>query len=65
MTISQIEAGKRTVSTIELVNLAHLYGRDITSFLSDQPAERDALAALFRANPDLIENEAIREASSP
>lgn len=61
VTISQIEAGKRSVSTIELVNLSHLYGRDITSFLSEQPVERDALAALFRANPDLVEDETVRD----
>ena len=54
--ISQIESGQRTVSSLELKHLATLYGRDIASFLEDQPVEQDALATLFRAHPDIIEN---------
>ena len=61
--ISQIESGKRTVSSIELVKLARLYGRDITSFLSDESfeGEKSPLAALFRANPDLARDERLGE----
>ena len=59
--ILQLEAGKRSVSTIELMNLSRLYGKDITSFLGDQTIEKDALSALFRANPDLAENESVSD----
>ena len=54
--ISQIESGQRMVSSIELMRLSRLYARDIASFLEEIPVEKDALAVLFRAHPDLIEN---------
>lgn len=49
--IAQLEAGNRSVSTLELANLATLYGRPIASFFEDQPGteEPDPLLALFRA----------------
>ena len=37
--ISQIESGHRTVSSIELMRLSRLYGRDMASFLEEKPAE--------------------------
>lgn len=55
--ISQIESGHRTVSSLELMRLSRLYGRDMASFLEERPVEQDALAVLFRAHPDLIKNE--------
>ncbi len=54
--ISQIESGHRTVSSIELISLLRLYGRDMASFLEEKPVEKDALAVLFRAHPDLLQN---------
>ena len=54
--ISQIESGNRTISSIELLHLSRLYGRDMASFLEEKPVEKDALAVLFRAHPDLIQN---------
>ncbi len=51
--ITQIEAGNRTVSTLELTRLASLYGRPVTWFLSDTPQEEDVLVALHRAAPEL------------
>ena len=54
--VSQIESGHRTVSSLELMHLSRLYGRDMTSFLEEKPIEKDALAVLFRAHPDLIQN---------
>lgn len=59
-TVSQIEAGDRAVSSLELDQLAYLYGRDIREFLSSEFEEKkDVLAALYRANPDMIEDEAV------
>lgn len=55
--ISQIESGHRAVSSIELMCLSRLYGRDMASFLEERPVEQNALAVLIRAHPDLIENE--------
>lgn len=55
--ISQIESGKRAVSSLELMRLSRLYGRDMASFLEERPIEKDAPAVLIRAHPDLIANE--------
>jgi len=47
----QLEAGNRVVSTLELAQLAQLYGRPISSFFESAPnqEEVDAQVALFRA----------------
>lgn len=47
----QLEAGNRAVSTLELAQLAQLYGRPIASFFEAAPLseEIDAQVALFRA----------------
>ncbi|MDA2925564.1 XRE family transcriptional regulator [Acidobacteria bacterium AH-259-L09] len=55
--ITQIELGKRSVSSLELDRLARLYGRDIRDFLSEDFQEEGALIALFRANKDLAEEQ--------
>ncbi len=55
--ISQIESGKRAVSSLELMRLSRLYGQDMANFLEERPVEQDALAVLIRAHPDLIANE--------
>lgn len=49
--IVQIEAGKRSVSTLELAHFAQLYGRTIASFFEEpqHPEEADPLVSLFRA----------------
>lgn len=49
--VAQLEAGNRSVSTLELARLATLYGQPIASFFEDPFAseEPDALLALFRA----------------
>jgi Zn-dependent peptidase ImmA (M78 family)/transcriptional regulator with XRE-family HTH domain len=48
--IVQVEAGNRAVSTLELAQLARLYGRSIAGFFADAPfADEDVLVALFRA----------------
>lgn len=52
--ISQMEAGNRSVSTLELTQLAALYGEPVTWFLSEQNArDEDVLVALHRAAPGL------------
>ena len=52
--ITQLEAGNRAVSTLELTRLANLYGRTITWFLSKiAPEDEDVIVALHRAVPGL------------
>ena len=59
--ITQIEAGNRLVSTLELSKLAELYRRSISWFLADvQQHDDDVLVALHRLAPGLQEDDAIR-----
>ncbi len=51
-TVGEIEAGRRTVSSIELEKFAYIVGRDIADFVADEFREDDVLAALFRADGD-------------
>ncbi|MDZ7749164.1 MAG: XRE family transcriptional regulator [Halofilum sp. (in: g-proteobacteria)] len=60
-TIAQMELGRREVTSIELDTLAYLYGRDIRSFFSEGFRAHDALTVLFRADPELGEDEAIAD----
>lgn len=53
-TVVQVEVGNRSVSSLELDRLAHLFGRDIRGFVSESFDEADSLAALFRAQPDVL-----------
>jgi Zn-dependent peptidase ImmA (M78 family)/transcriptional regulator with XRE-family HTH domain len=54
--VGQIETGARTVSSLELDRIAYAVGRDIKAFFEDQFfAQQDALAALFRSDPQLTE----------
>ena len=50
-TVTQIELGNRAVSSIELQQLADMFGRDIREFFRETFVQEDALAALFRAHP--------------
>jgi Zn-dependent peptidase ImmA (M78 family)/transcriptional regulator with XRE-family HTH domain len=61
-TVVQIEAGKRLVSSLELDKLAHLMGRDLHEFMAESFAETDSLAALFRAQPDVLAQPAVADA---
>lgn len=48
--VAHIEAGNRSVSTLELAKLSQLYGRSIMSFFDAEPRqEEDVLVSLFRA----------------
>src|SRR5258705_1854697 len=60
-TFVQIEAGNRSVSSLELDKLAYLFGRDIREFVADEFQEQDALAALFRAQGDVAGQPAVLE----
>ena len=52
--ITQMEAGNRAVSTLELTRLAILYGQPVTWFLSEKnPEKEDVIVALHRAVPGL------------
>jgi Zn-dependent peptidase ImmA (M78 family)/DNA-binding XRE family transcriptional regulator len=61
-TVAQIELGNRAVTSLELDRLANLYGRDIREFLAEEFRENDALVALFRAHPDVVEQEQVANA---
>ena len=53
--ILQIEAGGRTVSSLELTRLARAYGRQSEEFLSDDEAENDPILVLGRVTKGLSE----------
>ena len=57
--ITQMEAGRRKVSTLELARLARLYGQSYEHFLGEAPEipEDETTAALFRAARDLTEDD--------
>jgi Zn-dependent peptidase ImmA (M78 family)/transcriptional regulator with XRE-family HTH domain len=46
--ITQIEAGNRIVSSLELEKLARLYARPLTWFLDDEPQDDDLVVVLHR-----------------
>lgn len=50
--IAQIEAGKRKVSSLELVSLARLYGRSLSSFF-EEDFEPDGMSYIWRALPEV------------
>lgn len=53
--LAQFEAGIKAPSSLHLARLAEIYRRDIGELLADEfdESKRDALAALFRADPQL------------
>lgn len=61
-TVAQIEAGNRSVSSLELSRLAHLFGREIGEFVAPSFDEADSLAALFRAQPEVLAEPSVAEA---
>lgn len=60
--VAQIEAGRRSVSGLELERLAHLYGRDLRDFFAESFSENDAASAFFRQHPDLASDEPAADA---
>lgn len=61
-TVAQMELGNRAVTSLELDQLARLFGRDIREFLADDFQEHDALAALFRADAEVVSQPHVVEA---
>jgi Zn-dependent peptidase ImmA (M78 family)/DNA-binding XRE family transcriptional regulator len=61
-TVVQIEQGRRSVSSLELDRFAHLFGRDIREFVAESFESTDALAALFRAEADVLDEPAVADA---
>jgi Zn-dependent peptidase ImmA (M78 family)/DNA-binding XRE family transcriptional regulator len=61
--IAHLEAGNRSVSTLELATLAKLYHRDIASFFAvdEVSEENDTLLALYRINKDFENNPEVKE----
>lgn len=61
--VTQIEAGNRAVSTLELTRLADLYRRPVPWFLrNEEAAEEELLVALHRLAPGLDEAPEVRQA---
>ena len=62
--VSLMESGQRQVSTLELTRLADLYGRTVEWFVNPniQAEEADPVVTLFRADPDLKNDEVQRQA---
>ena len=60
-TVAQIETGRRSVKAEDLRRLAAFYGCSLSELLppatDDQEQEVDGLAELFRAHPDLAEDQ--------
>lgn len=60
--MTQLEAGNRAVSTLELAQLAELYKRPVADFFRDNPLqEDDLLVALHRLAPGLDAQSKIKE----
>ncbi|MBK8183285.1 MAG: helix-turn-helix transcriptional regulator [Candidatus Competibacteraceae bacterium] len=60
--VTQLEAGNRAVSTLELAQLAELYKQPVADFFSEQPLrEDDLLVALHRLAPGLDTRSDIKE----
>ena len=55
--LAQIEAGSRSVTSLEIVRLSRLYGRSLSSILLEgEAAEEEPLTALFRMQETLAES---------
>lgn len=61
-TVTQMELGNRAITGLELDRLAFLFGRDIRSLLAETFHEEDAFVALFRADPDVVEQQDVVDA---
>ena len=59
--MTQMEAGNRSVSILELAKLAELYLRPVSYFLQETARDEDVLVALHRAAPGLDSDPATHE----
>jgi Zn-dependent peptidase ImmA (M78 family)/DNA-binding XRE family transcriptional regulator len=60
-TVTQIELGNRALTGLELERLAYLFGRDMRDLVAESFREEEALAALFRAQPEIVGQEGVVE----
>jgi Zn-dependent peptidase ImmA (M78 family)/DNA-binding XRE family transcriptional regulator len=60
--VAQMELGHRAVAGLELAKLARLYGRDIRDFLAPEFHPEETVLALFRATPEIADQEIALEA---
>ncbi len=60
-TVTQLENGKRPVSTLELDRLARLFGRDLREFVGEEFSAEKTLAALFRGHVEATQESAVQE----
>ncbi len=59
--IVHIEAGNRSVSTLELAKFADIYRQPVASFFAEVQTEDDALVTIYRASPDFEEDSRFRQ----
>ena len=60
--LAQIEAGSRSVNSLEIVQLARLYGRSLSAILLEsENSEEEPLTALFRMQESLSTSPGLRE----
>lgn len=61
--VTQMEAGNRSVSTLELTKLAKLYRRPVSHFFEEtvDAGEEDLSVALYRLEPGLEDDQAVRD----
>lgn len=63
--VSQIEAGKRAVSSLELSRLATLFGRSVADFFVESSSgEQRATVVLYRSHPELRSDTELGQALS-
>ncbi|WP_164929488.1 helix-turn-helix domain-containing protein [Gloeobacter violaceus] len=60
--VTNMESGKRAVSTLELTRLAQMYDQPVTFFLMDRTDEEDLATVLFRIVPEFAEDSLLRQA---
>src|SRR4030067_186912 len=60
-----MELGNREVTSLELDRLAYLYGKDILHFLSEGVPQGDVMTVLFRAHPELRQDEPFLDSLRP
>jgi len=60
--IAQIEAGSRSVTSLEIVRIVRLYGRSLSSILLEsENVEEEPLTALFRMQETFAESHGLRD----
>lgn len=59
--VAELEAGRRSVSGLELDRLARLYGRPVGDLLDAEPMAPDPVATLLRASQEIARDRALEE----